>query len=411
MVADGQTNDVQLPAGSTVQQALDAAKISLNTLDRTVPTAFTVLSKGAIVRIVRVSESFEIEQVVIPFEQQTLRNESLPIDQEILVQAGENGLQEITYRRVYEDGVEVSSQPMAVKSVILKKPVPEIRMLGVQAPFAPLTIPGRLIYLRDGNAWMMENTTGNRQALITTGDLDGRVFCMSTDGEWLLFTRRSEQEGQINGLWVAKVINVGSAVAAESQELVDLKVPNVIHFADWVPGSTEKIVFSTVEPREAAPGWQANNDLHMLTFSDTGWTTKWTTILEANSGGVYGWWGTEFGWLPDNLHLIFARPDAIGVVNYKTGEVQTLVEILPLQTRRDWAWVPGVTWGPDGLVLFYSNHTAPSGAASPEESQQFDLTAGSLAGSPAIQLVSQTGMFAYPLRLAYSDKCCWSCRL
>jgi hypothetical protein len=397
VLSDGQTIPVQLPAGSTAQQALDSAGLSLNALDRTIPTAYTVLSQGATVRIVRVNEAFEIDQVVIPFEQQTLRNESLPLDKEILVQAGENGLQEITYRRVYEDGVEISSQPIAVKSVILKAPVPEIRMLGVQAPFSPLAIPGRLIYLRDGNAWMMERTTGNRQALITTGDLDGRVFSLSSDGAWLLFTRRSEAKDQINELWAARITLEGGSSPTEAQELVDLDVNNVIHFADWVPGSTEKIIFSTVEPREAAPGWQANNDLQVLTFSDTGWTTKWTTIVEANSGGIYGWWGTQYGWLPDDINLIFNRPDSIGIVNYKTGEIKNLVEVLPLQTRRDWAWVPGVTWGPDGQVLFYNNHTAPAGSTSPEESQLFDLTAVPLQGGPAIQLVSQTGMFAYPL--------------
>ena len=138
ITADGKTFDVQLPAGSTVQQALDRAGLSLNTLDRTEPPAYTVLSEAAKIRLIRVTEEFDVEQVILPYERRTLRNESLPVEQEMLIQRGKNGLQEITYRRVFEDGVEVSSQPIPVNSVILEEPLPEIRMIGVQVPFAPV---------------------------------------------------------------------------------------------------------------------------------------------------------------------------------------------------------------------------------------------------------------------------------
>ena len=41
-------------------------------------------------------------------------------------------------------------------------------MVGVQAPFAPISIPGKLIYLTGGNAWMMEGTTSTRRPLVTS---------------------------------------------------------------------------------------------------------------------------------------------------------------------------------------------------------------------------------------------------
>ena len=168
LTADGQTVTLQLSAGSTVQEALDQAGVSLNALDRTEPPEYTVLRQGGNVRVVRVTEEFEVEQVVTPYEQQILRNESLPVDKEVLIQKGKNGLQEITYRRVYEDGVETSSGPVVVKSVLVEEPIPEIRMIGVQAPFSPVAIPGKLIYLRDSNVWSIEGNTGNRQAVLTT---------------------------------------------------------------------------------------------------------------------------------------------------------------------------------------------------------------------------------------------------
>ena len=106
--ADGKTLTVQLPPDSTVQQALDTASLSLGSLDRTEPPVYNTLSNGDSVQLVRVTEKYDVEQVVIPFEHQTLRNESLPKDKDVLLQSGKNGVEEITYRRVFEDGAEVS---------------------------------------------------------------------------------------------------------------------------------------------------------------------------------------------------------------------------------------------------------------------------------------------------------------
>jgi len=374
-----------------VQQALDVAGLSLGTMDRTEPPLYSILTSGSEVHIIRVTEDFEVVQEVIPFEQQTLKNESLPQDQEIYLQKGKNGLQEITYRRVYEDGVEVSGDTI-VKKVTLEQPVPEIIMIGIQAPFVPVAVPGKLIYLRDGNAWMIEESTGNRQAVVTTGDLDGRILSLSSDGSWLLFSRKSNEEGQINGLWVKDI-------SSEDSKLIDLTVPNVIHFADWIPGSDSKIVFSTVEPRTTAPGWQANNDLYALSFSKSGWVTKWKDkpVLEPNSGGIYGWWGTSFAWAPDGEQLAYARPDEIGLLNFLDGTLAPVLDMIPYQTRGDWAWVPGLAWGPDGKNLYTVDHVPPAGTVSPEESQVFDLTAISMESGAQLHIVSQAGMFAYPV--------------
>jgi hypothetical protein len=67
-----------------------------------------------------------------------------------------------------------------------------------------------------------------------------------------------------------------------------------------------------------------------------------------------------------------------------------VLEVTPLQTGGDWAWVPGVAWGSDGKVLYTVNHT------SPEDSQLFHLTAIPLDVSAPIELAQEAGMFAYP---------------
>ncbi|PIZ25699.1 MAG: hypothetical protein COY47_04515, partial [Chloroflexi bacterium CG_4_10_14_0_8_um_filter_57_5] len=128
--ADGATQPVSIPAGSTVQQAIAAAGITLNELDRLDPPGYTVLSEGDSVRVRRIREVFDTQQVVIPFEHQELRNESLPEGEARLIQAGQNGLKELTYRHGYEDNLETSSS--VIKEIILQPAAPEIVMLGVQ---------------------------------------------------------------------------------------------------------------------------------------------------------------------------------------------------------------------------------------------------------------------------------------
>ena len=107
--------------------------------DRVEPPPYTVLGDGDSVTLTRVEEVFETEEQVVPFERQVVRNESLPEGETRLVQAGVNGLEELTYRRVLEDDVEISKS--IVKSVILQEAVPEIMMVGAQSSFAPLPIP------------------------------------------------------------------------------------------------------------------------------------------------------------------------------------------------------------------------------------------------------------------------------
>jgi hypothetical protein len=389
--ADDQDYNLEVPADGNVQDALDAADLSLGALDRVDPDLHVALAEGMQISVTRVYEDFEVEEVVIPFEQQIQPSEFLAEGEQQPLQLGENGRKEITYRVVFEDGVEVSRS--VIKDVVLKDPTPQIMLVGIQSSFSPLPIPGRIAYLSDGNAWLMEETTANRTPLVTSGDLDGRVFSLSDDGSWLLFSRHDDDEDVINTLWVVKV---------DQPEIeIFLDAENVIHFAGWQPGSNDTVAYSTVEPRQAAPGWQANNDLQLTNFSATGWVTPRPKVLvETNSGGVYGWWGVNYVYSPNPLRVAFAGPDQVSLLNFEAEEEeiqQEVLEITPLQTRSDWAWVPGLAWGPDGSVLYTVRHAPPPGTISPEESPLFNLVALPLNGGVPVDLVAPVGMFAYPL--------------
>ena len=387
---DGRQTSVSVPIGTTAQGALDRAGITLNQLDRMEPPGYTVLTEGQSIRVIRVKEEFLQEEVVLPFESQVVQNESLPEQREMIIQTGKNGLLQRTYRIVYEDGQEVSRS--IFKEERLVEPKAEITMIGVQKPFTPYPIPGRLVYLAGGNAWVMEKSTGERRPVVTTADLDGRVFSLSPDGNWLLFTRKSSRPAgeEINTLWMIDL-------EQEDARPIALRVNNIVHFADWVPGQGLTITYSTVEPRTTAPGWQANNDLFIARYAPTGMILETEKIIEANYGGALGWWGTQFAWSPDGELLAYAQPDRVGLVDLETKSLKPLVDITPYQTRADWAWVTGLGWSPNHQVLYFNTHAPKPGLDNAESSPYFDLSARLVNSGLTLSLVEKSGMFGYPV--------------
>ncbi len=385
---DGMVEEVEVLESATVGDALDAAGILLEGKDRSEPAPGVQVTEGIQIQVIRVEEQFETEQEVIPFEVIRQPTENLPSGQEKLLQAGDNGKREIVSVRVFENGVEISLSE--VSSIVLEEPVDEIILVGVQTSIAPVDLPSPLVYLSNGNAWLMEQSTANRSLLVSTGDLDGRIFSLSDNGDWLLFTRIEEDEDLINSLWA---VNLESP----NDSLVYLDTDNIIHFADWVPGDEPRFAFSSVEPRLSAPGWQANNDLEVKVFSENGWTTRVNLLQETNFGGVYGWWGTDFKFSPEGDFVAYASPDQVGVISYEEADKTPVIDIVPYKTQGDWAWMPGLEVGPMGNVIFTVNHGSQDGSQVSEESPVFDLVAIPLTGGGVRTLVKDVGMFAYPL--------------
>ena len=232
----------------------------------------------------------------------------------------------------------------------------------------------------------MENNTGNRKIVAATGDLDGRIFSLSADRQWLLFSRSAgDTSGEkINSLWIVDITQ-------DEPQPVDTKIRDVVHFADWIPGKRRTFAYSTVEPRTTAPGWQANNDLRIYQFDDEGKRSDESTLVDSNSGGLYGWWGTTFTWSPDGSRLAYARPDSIGLVDTKTGELSSLTEFAPYQPQTDWAWIPAISWSEDNSVIFTVSNTDDPGGNS------YALSAILLEEKRVLPLVSNCGLFCYPV--------------
>jgi hypothetical protein len=389
VLADGASRKTDLPAGTTVQKALDSLGINLGSLDKVEPPTYTVLNDGSQINVVRVREEFITEQEIIPYSQQILKSETVQQGESRIIQSGVNGFKEITYRLVYENGVNTLKSP--IKEPVVQPAIPEIVMIGVQSPYSPLSIPGKLAFYSSGNAWIFDGSTSARYPLVTTGDLDGRIFTLSPDANWLLFSRKSTKpaDQEVNTLWVV-------STNGESQTPLNLKVSNVVHFAAWIPSQPTTIAYSTVEPRNTTPVWQANNDLYTLTFSPSGWTTKPKLLVAANSGGSLGWWGTNFVWSPNGEYLAYARPDEVGLVDLEENLFHPLISITSFETHQDWAWIPQISWGADNSTLFVTNHSPSINLFNEEESQLFGLTAISMIDDINIQLVPKSGMYTNP---------------
>ncbi len=374
-------------AGSTVEQALQELKVKYQPEDIITPVLSTVLSEDTTVKITSVTFEEEQKEQPIPFKSLTVQNESIPEGETYIIQAGQNGSEKITIKSTFEDGVLVS-QVTSERNVI-RDAVPEILMYGVKAEHAPIQIPGKIVYISNGSAWLLENTTGNRIPIVTSGDLDGRVLDLSSDGEWLLYSRKTQNDA-INSLWMLHITDWNA-------KPIDLRISNVIHFAAWLPGEARRLLYSTVTPQESAPGWKANNDLLFRLVSDTGMLMEDETIVQANDEGPYSWWGTEFYLSKDGRTLLYATPGSIGKIDRLTGEKKELTKIQPYEkTRSDWAWIPGVTWSSDETAAFFAFHGEIEGTTKSYDPTDFNIGKINLSDGQAAEIKSGTGLFSQP---------------
>ena len=381
-------------SSTNVGDLLSEQGLELGPLDRTLPSQSTLLTNGMDVTIIRVEEELQNEEIVIPFEKQVVRNDGLPVGESRLLQTGTSGLEQITYRIVKEDG-NVTSKTI-LRRTMIEKPIDEIIMVGSQATYTIVPIEGSLAYISSGNAWIMSKSSGIRQPLTVNGLLDGRIFQLSNNSRYLLYSSKPNQEEDLketfNELWVVDTNTANS-------EPLTLNVQNVL-WAAWSPKDQFSIAYSTGEPRTTAPGWQAHNNLHIATFNETDIEVVHTTIIEPSAGGSYGWYGMQFAWAPDGIHIAYAQADRIGIIDLSnpTDPVKKqLTNFSHYQTWTDWVWIPALTWSPDSKFIYTVSHGDPIGLELPEDSQIFNVGALAKDGSFQATLAERTGMWSNPV--------------
>jgi uncharacterized protein YabE (DUF348 family) len=131
----------------TVGEALAEVGIPLQGSDHSDPAPNAPLKRDMTIRVVRVSETFRIEQEPVPFEIQWMPDSEMEIDNQELRQTGENGVLQNRIRVRYEDGKEVSRQ--LEDSGIIRQPKTKIIAYGTKIVVRTLDTPnGPIEYWR-----------------------------------------------------------------------------------------------------------------------------------------------------------------------------------------------------------------------------------------------------------------------
>jgi Tol biopolymer transport system component len=353
LIADGESHTLSSEANN-VRELLAEAGVNLADSDLVDPPLFTPLTDGMEISVVRVTESIEIIEQSIPFQRRSVRNESMDADSApVIVQNGRTGLQEITVRIVYHDGLELSRQQ--TKLTVLESALDEIVMIGVGSAPGDVDFPGQLAFINGGNSIILRGSSAFAEQLDTGSDLDHRVFSLSPSGQHLLYTRISTDTGKFNSLWA---INTVPNATPKS-----LGIDNVL-WADWNPDRNDKpqIAYTTGIPTELLPGWEANNDLWIgnLPSSSNG-KFRPERLVEAYPA-TYGWWGGNYVWSPTGRYIAYSHADEVGIIDTEAEEDQdgrtSLHAFSEYNTRADWVWVPSLTWSPDGKFLAFTRHAS-----------------------------------------------------
>lgn len=387
LVADGRELIYRYTIPVTVAQFLRDAEIEKGELDRVSPPEFTQIADGMRVTVVRVREETECQRAELPYRQQMLLNEGLQPGEELLAQSGANGIEEICYRVSIADGIR--QDPVEISRVVITAPRDELIYVGPTTELDPVPITGNLAYISSGNAWVMSGSSTTKRPLTTSGGLDQRAFSLSDNGRQLLFSRSDSVQGFSNQLWLIPDINV----AGEPIQLV----PEDVLYAAWVPGQENTITYSTAEAQQSPPGWNAANDLWTMRIDPrTGDPLNLRTIVSPSTGGLYGWWGTNYQWSPDGALVAWSRADSVGLVDMNSGELQPLLRFPLFNPRADWSWRATLSWSDDASLLLTTVHGPPIGSEPPEFSPVFNVAVAGANGSFSAEIVENAGIWSAP---------------
>lgn len=138
VVADGVTLETRTQ-GATVADALIGAGVILNGLDYAIPTEDSPLQPGMSIRVIRVTEKVEVEQAVLGFEVVYQPDPAMELDQKVILQEGQKGIQETNIRIRYENGVEVGRTPE--ETVLARAPINRIIAYGTNIVLRTIDTP------------------------------------------------------------------------------------------------------------------------------------------------------------------------------------------------------------------------------------------------------------------------------
>ncbi|MFT5196700.1 MAG: Tol biopolymer transport system component [Cellvibrionaceae bacterium] len=407
IIVDGATLEISSSA-LTIRQLLEDAGVETGINDEISPPLYEPAVPGSTITIVRITESTETIERGVTFERRTVRNETMAAGEPpVIIQAGKNGLEELTVRIVYRDGIE--SDRRITRVSLVQEAQEEILMIGVDivSPEQTVRFDGLLAFINGSGAQVLRGVSSFPEALELGGVPDRRVFSLSPNGEWLLYTlTEADDEDRFNSLWL-----VGTEAGAKP---VSLTSENIL-WADWNPARRERneIAWSTGVPTVLSPGWEANNDLWLVEIEGSSIVTETMEQILQPYPATYGWWGGDYAWSPNGSQIGYSFANEIGVVQAKRNEIltnqdkedevevalqprQTLHQFIEYDTRSDWVWVPPLSWSPDGTLLAFTKHGGEETTDDQFDTWILHVPVAQAGEEGAIQLRNNSGIWSYP---------------
>jgi resuscitation-promoting factor RpfB len=377
----------------SVDEFLQRIDAGLGDLDRVEPSLFTQIQDGMTITIVRVVEDRQCYDEEMTFETRRIPTDALEPGKEEILQTGESGTLQTCQRCLLENGVQTTCS--VTSQTVIQEPREQIIYFGTGGVDVPIVVEGKLVYISNGQAYLIEGNVRNRRPITTEGGLDGRVFDLSPNGRQLLYTRATQDETDpdfSNELWA--ILDTGNPQPLRL-------LPDNVLSGEWYPGENFTVSYSTADPRNGFPGWEAYNDLYLMRIdSQSGETVELDDIVGSNALGIYSYWGTQYQWSPDGQQLAWSRADSVGVVDVDEGDFITLATFPHFDPAivDNWVWQPDISWARDNLMMVTTLHGAPFGGESPINSVMFDIAVLSPSNGLVVnKAIPQTGIWAQPI--------------
>jgi hypothetical protein len=131
---DGKS-DMTSSTAATVGSLLSQMGLRVSTLDKVSPSLTAALPGIAMVRIVRVTQTTERQNIDVPFKSTTKRSDKVELGVESLSQTGANGLTQKVFRKTFFDGKLVST--VLATTQVVRQARDEIKLIGTHQPSCP----------------------------------------------------------------------------------------------------------------------------------------------------------------------------------------------------------------------------------------------------------------------------------
>jgi hypothetical protein len=128
---DGQS-DTRSSTAPTVGTLLQQMGLRLSTLDKVTPSLTTVMPGVAVVRIVRVTQTTERQNIDVPFRHTAKQSDKVELGVESTSQTGASGLTQKVFRKTFQDGKLVSN--VLTTTQVVRQPRDEVKLIGTHQP-------------------------------------------------------------------------------------------------------------------------------------------------------------------------------------------------------------------------------------------------------------------------------------